>query len=308
MSPKQLKLIALTLAVLLLLWGGSELLSRGSDSVTGSLALPAFAPGDVDTISLVKGSDTIVLARRPPDTTWRVNAHPAAPGAVGDLLQALRDTVRPELVAQDPSSFTRLGVDSAGGRWLRVRLGVKPGFALIVGARGRDYQSAYVRRPGDTHVYLWPGRLISLADRDAEGWRDKRIATLAPDSIVALEVERRKDRYTLSRSGKAWVLNGRGTDSAAVARYIDRLKTITAAGFAGPKDSADTKVIRSARHLVVRGARGVLVSLAFDSTASGFLVRHLAGQGGEVATVYRMNAWDVDGLTPASRSLLPTKK
>ena len=28
----------------------------------------------------------------------------------------------------------------------------------------------------------------------------------------------------------------------------------------------------------------------------------------EAATVYRMNAWDVDGLTPASRSLLPTKK
>jgi len=57
----------------------------------------------------------------------------------------------------------------------------------------------------------------------------------------------------------------------------------------------------------VRGAHGVLLTLAFDSTAAGFLVHHLAGAGGEAATVYRMNFWDVDAVTPASRSLLPTK-
>jgi hypothetical protein len=33
-------------------------------------------------------------------------------------------------------------------------------------------------------------------------------------------------------------------------------------------------------------------------------VRHLAGVGGEGATVYRMNVWDVDGVTPASRALV----
>ncbi len=49
MSAKHLKLIAMTLAVLLLLWGSSELLSRGSDSVTASLKLPALAQADVDT-------------------------------------------------------------------------------------------------------------------------------------------------------------------------------------------------------------------------------------------------------------------
>lgn len=305
MSPKQLKFIAIGLAALLVLWGGSELLSRGSDSMTGSLGLPALAPADVDTVSLVKGADSIVLARQRPDTTWRVNTRPAAPGAVSDLLQALRDTARPELVARDTSSFARLGVDSAGGRWLRVRSGATPGFTLIVGGRGRDFESVYVRRPGDPHVYAWRSRLASLVDRDADAWRDKRIALLSPDSIVALDVERGKDRYTLKRSGKAWTLNGRLPDSAAVARYLDRLKAITAAGFAAPTDSAAAKGARAIRRLVVRGARGVLVSLAFDSTASGFLARRA---GGEAATVYRLNTWDVDGLTPASRSLLPTKK
>ena len=42
MSAQQLKMVAIGLAVLLLLWGGSELFSRGSDTVTGSLAFPAI--------------------------------------------------------------------------------------------------------------------------------------------------------------------------------------------------------------------------------------------------------------------------
>jgi uncharacterized protein DUF4340 len=306
MSPRQLKLIAIGLAVLLLLWGGSELLSHGSDTVTGSLALPAVSAADVDTVSVVKGADSILVARQRPDTAWRVNGRPATPGAVAELLQALRDTVPPELVAQDPSSFTRLGVDSAGGRWLRIRSGAKPGLTLIVGGRGSDYQSAYVRRPGDARVYLWRSRVASLVDRDADGWRDKRIAALTPDSIVALDVQRGKERYTLKRAGKAWTLSTGVADSAAVARYLDRLKTITAAGFAAPKDVTAPKTAHAVRRLSVRGTHGALVSLVFDSSAAGFLARQAGG--GDSATVYRMNTWDVDGLTPASRSLLPAKK
>ena len=87
-------------------------------------------------------------------------------------------------------------------------------------------------------------------------------------------------------------------------RYLDRLKSITAAGFAAPKEVDSTKALRPKRRLSVRGRGGLLLSLTFDSTATGFVVRHLGGEG---ATVYRMNTWDVDGITPASRSLEPTK-
>jgi len=301
MSSKHLKLIAITLAVLLLLWGGSELLSRGSDSVTGSVKLPALSQTDVDTISVVKGPDSIVLTKQSP-TAWSVNGHRAAGDALKALFQALADTTRPELVAQEPASFARLGVDSAAGRWLRLSRAGKPLLELIIGARGTDFQTAYLRRPDDTHVYLWRGRLASAVDLPLDGWRDKRIAALEPDSIVALDVVRGKDRYGLKRAGKRWTLNGQATDSAAAARYLERLKTITAAGFAAPA-TVDSAKARAVRRLTVRGARGVLLALAFDSTASAFLVHHLAGVGGEGATVYRMNSWDVDGVTPVSRSL-----
>src|SRR2546426_582755 len=221
MSAKHLKLIALALVVVLLLWGGSELFSRGSDTVTGGLSVPALAQSDVDTISVVKGTDSIIVAKSA--TGWTANGRRAAPDAVNDFFLALRDSVAPELVAQDSSSFDRLNVDSATGRWVRVRRGGKPLLALIVGARGSEYASAYVRRPGDSHVYLWRGRLAPLADR------------------------------------------------------------------AG-------------------GARcTTLVALVFDSIPGAFWIRRTRGgaAGGDAGTLYRMNAWDVDGLTPASRSLAP---
>ena len=308
MSSQHLKLIAAGLVLLLLLWGGSALLSRGPDSVRASLDLRLPADSYVDAISIAKGADTIALARRSA-TQWIVNGHPAAMASVTELLQALRDTAppRPELVAQDSSSFTRLRVDSAGGRWLRLQHGGKVELALIVGTRPTDYGSAYLRRPGDAHVYLWRGRLGSLVDRTLDDWRDKRIAVLPPDSIAAVDVVRAKDSYALSHAGKTWKVNGAAADSGAVARYLDRLKAITASGFAAPQDTASRKKSRQERRLTVRSPRRVLLSLTFDSIAGGFVVRRPAGARGEDSTVFRMNAWDVDGVTPTRASLLPPK-
>ncbi len=311
MSATHLKFIALGLAVLLLLWGGSELFSRDSDTVTAAFALPALAQADVDSVSVIKGADSIVLTKRA-STGWTVNGQRAAAAGVADLFRALRDSERPEIVAQDSSSYARLQVDSASGRWLRLYRGGKPALALVFGARGSEYQSVYLHRPGDAHVYLWHGILAGLVDRRADDWRDKRIATLEPDSIAALDVTRGKDHYTLRRAGKTWKLEGAAPplppapDSGAVARYLERLKSITASGFATPKEADSTRRARPARRLTVRGGRGVLVALAFDSTPSGYFVRRLSGSGRAAeATVYRMNNWDVDGLTPTSQSLKP---
>ncbi len=306
MSAKQLKVIALALVVVLLLWGGSELFSRGSDTVTGGLSFPALAQSDVDTISVVKGTDSIVVAKSA--TGWTANGRRAAPDAVNDFFLALRDSGAPELVAQDSSSFGRLNVDSATGRWVRVRHGGRPLLGLIVGARGSEYASAYVRRPGDRHVYLWRGRLASLADRAVDDWRDKRIAAIEPDSVALIAVERGKDRYTLQRAGKTWKLQGAPADSGAVARLLEKYRTVTAAGFASPAQADSARALRPARRLSVRSARGMtLVALVFDSIPGAFWVRRTSGVagGGEAGALYRMNAWDVDGLTPASRSLAP---
>lgn len=312
MSPRHLRLIALGLAVLLLLWGTSELLSRGSGRVTDRLALPALVESQIDTIASMKGADSLVFVRRTGDA-WTVNGHPAAPDAVRELFTAVADTGSPELVAQDPSSFARLGVDSATGRRLqfRGRGGRKPLLELVVG-RGADYATAYVRRPGETRVYLWRGRLAQLMDRGADEWRDKRIAAVEPDSVTGVAVERGKDRWILTRDGHAWKLDGAAADSGAVARTLEKYRVITAAGFATPAQADSARRLRAprpARRLTLRGARGTtLLSLAFDSIPGAFWVRRTGGTAGagEPGTLYRMNSWDADGLTPASHSLKPT--
>src|SRR5207249_7678753 len=100
----------------------------------------------------------------------------------------------------------------------------------------------------------------------------------AHDSIVALDVVRGKDRYVVRRAGARWTMNGQVTDSAALARYLDRLTTIAASAFATPV-ALDSVKARAVRRLTVRGAHSVLLTLAFDSLSSGFLVHHLAGAG-----------------------------
>src|SRR5207244_9737138 len=100
-----------------------------------------------------------------------------------ELCRGLADSARLELVAQAPPSFARLGVDSATGRWLRLARPGKPPLELIIGTHASGFQSAYLRRPGDAHVYLRRGRLGSVLDRTVDGWRDERIADLARDTL-----------------------------------------------------------------------------------------------------------------------------
>src|SRR5439155_446776 len=147
------------------------------------------------------------------------------------------------------------------------------------------------------------GRLASLADRAVDDWRDKRIAAIEPDSVALIAVERGKDRYTLQRAGKTWKLQGAPADSGAVARLLEKYRTVTAAGFASPAQADSARALRPARRLSVRSARGTtLVVLVFDSIPGAFWVRRTSGVGGggEAGALYRMNAWDVDGLTAAS--------
>ena len=89
------------------------------------------------------------------------------------------------------------------------------------------------------------------------------------------------------------------------------IRAITAAGFASPKEADSTRTLRPARRVALRGAGGaLLVALSFDSTTGAYVVRRAGGTatGGDPATVYRMNTWDVDGLTPARSTLVATKQ
>jgi hypothetical protein len=294
-NAKQLQAIAIVVLVLLGLWGASEMWSRRAATAAASLRLPALTANQVDTVAITHGSDTVLLVKQSGDT-WTVNRHPATRSTINDLFQAFRDSVTPELVAESPTSFARMGVDSGSGRLVRVVGGGKTLAQVLVGGTGPGYDASYVRIPGDVRVYLFPGRLPTLVGRPADDWRDRQIGAVAPDSIAVVEIQRAGKRVTLRKQGTAWVLStGAPADSTAVKRYLERFRNVSAAGFATDRQADSLSFARPKRSLSVRasGARALL-TLSFDSTASGYWVRRAEG-----GPVYRLDVWQVDQLAPS---------
>ncbi|HUK22027.1 MAG TPA: DUF4340 domain-containing protein [Gemmatimonadales bacterium] len=308
MSSGQLRTIAAVVAVLLVLWGASELVSRRPQRASATLRLPAIKASDVDTVRIIHVADTVVLAKQD-SAHWTVNGFSATPGSVTELLEATHDSAAapPELVAQNPASFDRMGVDSAGGRWVRFRShrsGAET--VIIVGKTGSDYDSYYLRLPGDQHVYLVHNRLASFTQRGVDDWRDHAIAKVPADSVHAVEVTRGKERYTLRRNGSTWSFGGGGAaDSGLVKRLVERFASLSGSGFAAPRtvDSLARQGSRATRAVTLRGDKGrALLSLSIDSTTGVFWVRK---QGDP--TVYRLDSWNVDQITPSAQSLKPAQ-
>jgi Domain of unknown function (DUF4340) len=301
MSARHVRLIAAILAALLVLWGASQLLSHGSDSVQGSVPVPHVTAEQADHVTIRHGTDTVDLVRA--GTQWMVNSHRASLSALNDLLLALRDSAPPELAATNRSSWTRMGVDSTGGWWLSIRgKGVKL-LRLVVGQSGPGYQSGYVRLPGSDSVYLWQGRLPELVRRPVEQWRDHRIAAVTPDSVRAIEVTVGRAQYALARDDSAhWRLRGgAAADSGKVTALLGRLRDLQATGFATDAQADSSARRRPDRRLVLRGAGPApLVALTFDSTATGYWVR----RSGD-SVVYRLEPWVVQGLTPEEKTMKP---
>lgn len=293
MSARQLRLLVIALVGLLVLWGTSRLLSRGSDVVRGSLAFPGITAGSADSVVITHGADTVRLARA--GERWTMNGYPASLQAVQDLFLALRDSAPPEVAAISPTSFARMGVDSTGGWWVHVSGAGREALRLVIGGGGTEYGTGYLRRPGSDTVFLWRGRLPELVRRPAEQWRDHRIAAVIPDSVRRIAIERGARRYELSAEPHGWRLAQAAADSAKVAAFLGRFRDLEAAGFATPAQADSALHHAPRRRVTLRGTSGgPLLALTIDSTASGYWVRREGD-----STVYRMDSWNADPLTPA---------
>jgi hypothetical protein len=300
MTTKTLVRLAAVLAAALILWGALALGRRPESDRGSRLALPTIDTATVDTVALTKGSDTAVLARTPRGA-WTVGGYPASPTLVHALLAALADTtVWSELVAEQPSSYARLGVGADSGRRVRVQARGRTALDLTVGNHTSDYSGVFVRRTGGGPVYALHGGFGDAVGHEAADWRDKHIATVAPESVATVEVQRGKSRYALQRRGKTWTLGSAGTaDSAAVASLLGAYHDLVATSIATPAQADSARFAHPTRHARLTGNGGAsLVSLAFDSTANAIWVR--ADSGG---TVYRIDHWTLDRLTPAESTL-----
>ena len=305
MSPKQLARLAMVLIALLLLWGAASLARRGSHGPSESdhFALGAIPRDSVDSIIIQRAADTARLARVD-SARWTLNGHRASPNAVNDILAALGDTARrTELVGGRSTSHAGFGVDSAKGTRVRVVRGDSTLIDLMQGHRGPGLEGGYFRQTSDSAVYLVGGNLAQALEQTSDELRDKRIGGVIPDSVGRIEVTRGRRSYTLRRDGSAWTLGTGGrADSAAVAELLSNYGQVEAAGFANRAQADSARFARPDRRVQLLRADGTpLLSLAFDSTATGFWVR-----GSEdSSTVYRLDTWSADRLAPSDSTLKP---
>lgn len=298
MNARMLKRLAGALVVLVVVWLGLGLVRRSRRDTLGRLALPRFDPATVDQALIAKGADTLRFVRQ--GGLWSVNGHPANAALVGEMLSALADSAASsELISENASSHQQLGLDSAQAQRVSALRGGKKVTQLLVGDRAGTYGAVYVREPGENAAYQLKGALADLVGRTPDDWRDKLIAKVAPDSVAAVEVQRGRRGYTLTRADRGWRLGSGAADSAAVASLLNRFSDLEAAGFATPAQADSASFAHPARtvRLLAKGDRPLL-ALSMDSTAGGFWVRR-AGD----ADTYRLDSWTVNDLTPADSTL-----
>jgi len=299
MKSNTLRVIALALMLLICVWLGARLLSHKSDTVRARLQLPRITATQTDSIVIRHQRDTVRLVRA--GTTWMVNGFRAGSEPIGQLFVAFLDTVAPDLAGVSPSSFQRMGVDSAGGYWLEVWSGGKATLRLIIGAQAPEPSSGFLRRAGSDSILLWRGDLIDLTRRAVDQWRDRHIVGVAPESVLAIGVTARRS-YALRRSGATWRFSGGApAESTRVADLLSLYRDFSASGFGTAAQADSGKKAPARRVLTLGGAGGKrLLELTFDSSATGVWAR-LAGDD----NVYRVDAWRLNSFVPPDTALRP---
>jgi len=305
MSKTALVRIAVALAVALVAWGALALVHGPVSDRPASLALPRIDTARVDAILLAKGRDTTVLARTTARAAWTANGYRADSGAVASLLGGLADTARQsELVSEGRGMHAQLGVTPDSGTSLRVRAGGKTVLDLLTGKTTRDGSGVYVRMASADPVYALHGALASALHRDANEWRDTRIAAVVPDSVGAIEI-RRKATYVLRRGPNGWQFaSGAAVDTSAVSSLLGQYRDFRASGFAAARSSDSTAGHAAPIHVALQDRHGkAIFGLTMDSAASAVTAR--ADTGG---VRFLVSPWQVGELAPPESTLVVKKK
>lgn len=300
MSHQLLGRLGIALAILIVAWIGVEVLRAGPGDGMADFPVDSVAAGDVDSVRIER-PDGIVVLRRTADSAWTVNGFRADGAAVTDFFGALEEGFQARLVGRNAATHGRFEVDAASARRVQVFDGEAAAVDLVVGKRGPSFRNVYLRLPDEDEVYLVRSRVATFVDRRQDDWRDKAILAVEPDGVAALTVARAGREYTLERADGTWRLNGGPADSAAAARLVSQFQALNALGF--PSDAQRDSVDFDApdRRVLLRDADArTVAALVFDSTATGYWVRR---EGDD--TIYRLDRFKVDQLTPADSTLRP---
>jgi hypothetical protein len=133
------------------------------------------------------GGQRVVEIKHPAADQWTVserNDYPADPEKVRKLLDTLRKARVLEEKTSNPASYPALGVEdvnAADARGLRLEIDGKPAVNLIIGRRGTQSESRYVRRNGEAKSLLVNVGLSASAQPQV--WLSSNLIDIAAERV-----------------------------------------------------------------------------------------------------------------------------
>ncbi len=165
-----------------------------------------FTPGDIHEIRWQRGESVIELKK---NKNWEIVKPlntPADPVVVEGVLQAL-NSLKPERKFQpEGKDLTEFGLNPPLVRIDFTAQGKK--FELQLGSKTVAGQSRYFKTSLLPDIYLVEAFTAKELDRDVLALREKKVFSLTPDQIEALEIGIGKKNLQLMKTARGWVGKG----------------------------------------------------------------------------------------------------
>lgn len=256
----------------------------------------------VNRIEIISPLHTVVTEKTA--SAWQMTQPvqwPADTLAISTFLDQLTELRLKSVVAISPDRYERYGVDSSA-YVIRLTEG-NVEHEITMSPNGPEFSTVYIRIGGDERVFTASPRLsIPYA---VALWRDKRILSLAPVSVLSATVSTPDELYTVLRtsSGKGWVIRQSGSntpsDSVAVSRWLTRFMSLKVDGFL----DEDTEYADPTHFIEFQLVDGT--SLRLDATREESRFVLTKGPGDD--TIYYLIASRAEPLFPSSETLLKSE-
>ena len=298
MNEQTLKRIFGALAILVMLWLGSVLLSgRGGGGPTTDGAIASFFEGldatTVDAVRIAGPNQTVALQRS--GDAWTVNGNLADARNVTRFWDALAGAEVGGVVANNPDNHERLGLSTDSAWTVDFTLADGGMKSVLVGKGGPIHPSGYVRLPDQDAVVVVSGDFRPTVILSITQWRDKTILRVDTAAVARVVVETDEGIHVAERSDTTWSVDGEPANANTMRSVLDELANLVALGFVEDGEALE----ENPRRVIALGAEADTLGIVVVTGESA--TRHARTPGS--AIVFEIPIFRADRITPAIEAL-----
>lgn len=193
--------------------------------------LAAFSVEAVARMTIADNLDNEIVLARSEDGWALPNADdfPVNGAKAEELLGKIADLNTGRLIASNPSSLARLEVKDDGFQRKLSLATASSTATLYLGSSGGG-DAVYVRRGGDSNVYLGVGLNAWEAPPQVSPWIDASYVSVPQDDILTLNLNNANGSFSFQRDGETWIYPGAGEnetlDAAQMANILRNAASI----------------------------------------------------------------------------------